>query len=50
MHKGIGISMVAVTALNVIVNTCIMLQKTCKKLKQACQKACYRYNQLKLKI
>jgi hypothetical protein len=33
IHKGIGISMVAVTALNVTVNTCIMIYKTCKKIK-----------------
>ena len=33
IHEGFGISMIAVTALNVIVNTSIMMIKTFKKLK-----------------
>ena len=35
IHEGFGISMIAVTAMNVIVNTTIMMVKSLKKLKLA---------------
>jgi len=41
--------MVAVTILNVIVNTLIMIKMTFKKIRFSCRKMCYRYNQLKMK-
>jgi hypothetical protein len=41
--------MVAVTALNILVNTLIMIKMTYQKIRFSCRKMCYRYNQLKLK-
>ena len=45
----IGISMVVVTAINVIVNTSIMIGKTCKKIRNSCRRIRYNLNVLKTK-
>lgn len=39
-----GISMVVVTGVNVIVNTSIMMGKTCKKIRNSCRRIRYNYN------
>lgn len=49
VRKGVGLSMVIFTAINVIVNTSIMMGKTYYKIRNSCRLLKYKINMLKLK-